>query len=77
MGPLVRSAHESVDVLRERLSTTVSGDAWAGGPTFELTDCGGGVTGGLDGAHVCVCVCVCADQCVGKARKVLLRVVAR
>jgi hypothetical protein len=51
MGPFVRCAQESVDVLRERLSTTISGDAWAGGPTFELTDCGGGVTGGLDGAR--------------------------
>jgi hypothetical protein len=73
MGPVVRSAHESVDVLRERLSTTVSGDAWAGGPTFELTDCGGGVTGGLDGARVCVSVCAQVNAWTEQGRRCRVR----
>lgn len=48
--PVVRAVHERFDLLREQAVTTVTGDAWEGGPTFELTDSGGRLAGGLDGA---------------------------
>jgi hypothetical protein len=49
MGPVVRTVHECLDVLGEKMSTTITGDAWDGA-TFELTDAGGGMSGTLDGA---------------------------
>ena len=49
MGPVVRTVHECLDVLGEKMSTTIAGDAWEGA-TFELTDAGGGMSGTLDGA---------------------------
>ena len=48
MGPVVRTVHECLDVLGEKMTTTIAGDAWDGA-TFELTDAGGGMSGTLDG----------------------------
>jgi len=56
MGPVVRSVHESLDVLGEKMTTTIAGDAWDGA-TFEVTDAGGGMSGTLDGAWL-LAVCV-------------------
>jgi hypothetical protein len=54
--PTVRTVQERYDVFKEQLSTTVSGDAWVGGPTFQMTDTGGAFSGGIDGARVAQCV---------------------